>query len=56
MLAELKRLGIVFAGLDFIGGKLIEINVTSPTLIQELKRVSGLDVASRLLDIVEAGD
>jgi glutathione synthase len=52
---ELKRLGIVFAGLDFIGAKLIEINVTSPTLIQELKRVGGLDVSRRLLDIVEAG-
>lgn len=40
----LKREGIVFAGLDVIAGKLIEINVTSPTLAQELKRLSGLDL------------
>lgn len=52
---ELKRLGIVFAGLDFIGKRLIEINVTSPTLIQELRRVSGFDMSRRILDVVEAG-
>jgi glutathione synthase len=40
----LEREGIVFAGLDVIAGKLIEINVTSPTLAQELKRLSGLDL------------
>ena len=37
----LNRERIVFAGLDVIAGKLIEINVTSPTLAQELKRLSG---------------
>lgn len=52
---DLRELGIVFAGLDFIGDKLIEINVTSPTLIQELRRVSGLDMASRILDVIEGG-
>jgi len=51
---DLTRLGIVFAGLDFIGDKLIEINVTSPTLMQELQRVSGFDMAASILDRVEA--
>jgi glutathione synthase len=49
----LKREGIVFAGLDVIAGKLIEINVTSPTLAQELKRFSGLDLAKAFWDRVE---
>ncbi|MEY2934429.1 MAG: hypothetical protein RL033_5178 [Pseudomonadota bacterium] len=52
---DLVRLGILFAGLDFIGNKLIEINVTSPTLMQELRKVSGFDMAARILDRVEAG-
>jgi glutathione synthase len=50
----LKREGIVFAGLDVIAGKLIEINVTSPTLAQELKRLSGADLPKAFWDRVEA--
>jgi glutathione synthase len=49
----LKREGIVFAGLDVIAGKLIEINVTSPTLAQELKRFSGLDLPKAFWERVE---
>jgi len=49
----LQREGIVFAGLDVIDGKLIEINVTSPTLAQELKRFSGLDLAGAFWERVE---
>jgi glutathione synthase len=49
----LKREGIVFAGLDVIAGKLIEINVTSPTLAQELKRLSGLDLPKAFWERVE---
>ncbi|MCX7359729.1 MAG: glutathione synthase [Alphaproteobacteria bacterium] len=49
----LRREGIVFAGLDVIAGKLIEINVTSPTLAQELKRFSGLDLPKAFWDRVE---
>jgi glutathione synthase len=49
----LKREGIVFAGLDVIAGKLIEINVTSPTLAQELKRLSGQDLPKAFWDHVE---
>lgn len=50
----LEREGIVFAGLDVIAGKLIEINVTSPTLAQELKRLSGLDLPKAFWEKVEA--
>jgi glutathione synthase len=50
----LKREGIVFAGLDVIAGKLIEINVTSPTLAQELKRLSGFDLPKAFWEKVEA--
>jgi glutathione synthase len=50
----LKKEGIVFAGLDVIAGKLIEINVTSPTLAQELKRLSGLDLPKAFWERVEA--
>jgi glutathione synthase len=49
----LEREGILFAGLDVIAGKLIEINVTSPTLVQELKRFSGLDLPKAFWDRVE---
>jgi glutathione synthase len=37
----LREKGLVFVGLDLIGGKLIEVNVTSPTGIQELGRLEG---------------
>ncbi len=39
----LQREGVVFCGIDVIGGRLIEINVTSPTGLQELCHFSGLD-------------
>ena len=51
---DLREHGIIFAGLDFIGDRLIEINVTSPTLIQELRRVTGFDMSRRLLDFLGA--
>ncbi len=46
----LRAHGIFFAGVDFIGDWLIEINVTSPTLIQELRRVTGVDIAKVIWD------
>jgi glutathione synthase len=45
--------GLVFVGLDFIGGKLTEVNVTSPTGIQELSRHVGRDVAEDVIRWVE---
>lgn len=49
----LRQENILFAGLDVIAGKLIEINVTSPTLVQELKRFSGLDLPKAFWQRVE---
>jgi glutathione synthase len=41
--------GLHFVGLDVIGGKLTEVNVTSPTGIQELSRHVGKDIAERVI-------
>lgn len=51
---ELKRRGIVFAGLDVIGDWLTEINVTSPTCIRELDSEYGLNIAGDMFDALEA--
>ncbi len=50
---ELKRRGLIFVGIDVIGDYLTEINVTSPTGAQQLKRFSGADAAVALWDCVE---
>jgi glutathione synthase len=49
----LRALGQVFVGIDVIGPWLTEINVTSPTGLQEAGRFSGRDLAGELLDVVE---
>jgi len=51
---ELKRLGLLFVGIDVIDGNLTEINVTSPTGIRAIKRVGGPDLAVLFWDAVEA--
>jgi glutathione synthase len=50
---ELKRRGLLFVGLDVIGDFLTEINVTSPTCVQELDRQFGLNIAGALFDAIE---
>ncbi|MEO1318295.1 MAG: glutathione synthase, partial [Pseudomonadota bacterium] len=50
----LKEHGLIFVGIDVIGGYLTEINVTSPTGIQELERFSGINAAAAIWDAVEA--
>jgi glutathione synthase len=50
---ELKRRGQIFVGIDVIGDKLTEVNVTSPTGIQELKRFTGIDAAAIFWDCVQ---
>ncbi|HSY22005.1 MAG TPA: glutathione synthase [Polyangiaceae bacterium] len=45
--------GLIFVGLDFIGGKLTEVNVTSPTGIQELSRHVGRDVSESVIAWIE---
>ncbi|HET6343690.1 MAG TPA: glutathione synthase [Myxococcota bacterium] len=44
---------LFFVGLDVIGDKLIEVNVTSPTLVQELRNLGGPDLAKEVIDAVE---
>jgi glutathione synthase len=50
---ELRRRGLLFVGLDVIGDFLTEINVTSPTCVQELDRQFGLNIAGTLFDAIE---
>ena len=50
---ELKRRGLIFVGVDVIGEHLTEINVTSPTGAQQLKRFAGVDAAARMWDVIE---
>ncbi len=52
--AELKRRGVLFAGLDVIGTVLTEINVTSPTGVRELDRHFGVNLCAKLFDRIEA--
>ncbi len=49
----LRERGLVFVGIDVIGGMLTEINVTSPTGIQELERFDGTNVAAMLWEAIE---
>jgi glutathione synthase len=53
MAPRLAADGLFFVGLDFIGGKLTEVNVTSPTGIQELSRHVGRDVAEQVIEWAE---
>ena len=51
---ELRRRGQVLVGIDVIGDKLTEVNVTSPTGLQELKRFSAIDATSLFWDVVQS--
>ena len=52
---ELKRLGLIFVGIDVIGGKyLTEINVTSPTGIVAIDKFNGTDTSGMIWDAIEA--
>ncbi len=51
---ELKRRGLVFVGIDVIGGKwLTEINVTSPTGIQAIDKFNGTDTPALIWEAIE---
>ncbi|WP_420569446.1 glutathione synthase [Thalassovita sp.] len=51
---RLKEKGQVFVGIDVIGDYLTEINVTSPTGIQELERFDGTNTAEKIWQAIEA--
>ena len=50
---SLKEKGLLFVGIDVIGNYLTEINVTSPTGIQELSRFENANIASLIWDAIE---
>lgn len=49
----LREKGQILVGIDVIGGSLTEINVTSPTGIQELERFDGVNVAEKIWQAIE---
>jgi glutathione synthase len=51
---RLERDGLYFVGLDIIGDYLTEVNVTSPTGIQEIDRLNGVNLEARVIDFVES--
>lgn len=51
---SLRADGLVFVGIDIIGGLLTEVNVTSPTGIQELEELTGLCASARVIQWCEA--
>ena len=50
----LKEQGLVFVGIDVIGGWMTEINVTSPTGLQEIDRFDGVSLEAQIWDAIEA--
>ncbi len=50
----LKEQGLIFVGIDVIGDVMTEINVTSPTGIQEIGRYDGTNLAGQIWDAIEA--
>ena len=50
---DLRAAGLFFVGIDVIGGKLTEINVTSPTGMQEIDRLDGVKLETTVLERLE---
>lgn len=48
-----KELGLYFVGLDIIGGFLTEVNVTSPTCVQEINAFDAVKLEAKIIDFVE---
>ncbi|MEN2988026.1 glutathione synthase [Tistrella sp. BH-R2-4] len=51
---SLKAQGLIFVGIDVIGDYLTEINVTSPTGLQEIERFDGTNLAASIWDAIES--
>jgi glutathione synthase len=49
----MRERGMLFVGLDVIGGFVTEINVTSPTGVREIDRQFGTDIAATLMDAID---
>ena len=52
--AKLRQDGLIFVGIDVIGGYLTEVNVTSPTGIREIDRLDATNIAHQVIKWVEA--
>jgi glutathione synthase len=50
---ELQKLGLYFVGIDIIGQYLIEVNVTSPTCLQEMNRLYDVTLENKVIEFVE---
>ncbi|MCX7361251.1 MAG: glutathione synthase, partial [Alphaproteobacteria bacterium] len=50
----LARRGLIFVGIDVIGDYLTEINVTSPTGLQQIDRFDGVSLEAQIWDRIEA--
>jgi glutathione synthase len=50
---HLQKLGLYFVGIDIIGDYLIEVNVTSPTCLQEINRLNNVKLEERIIDFAE---
>ena len=53
MAPRLAADGLYFVGLDVIGGFVTEVNVTSPTGIQEIDRLDGVCLEAKVVDFIE---
>ncbi|MBM3609130.1 MAG: glutathione synthase, partial [Alphaproteobacteria bacterium] len=51
---ELKKMGLLFVGIDVIDGNLTEINVTSPTGLRAIRKLGGPDLAHDIFEAIEA--
>ncbi len=51
---ELKRRGLLLVGLDVIGDRITEINVTSPTCMREIEGAYDINIAAKLFEAIEA--
>ena len=50
---HLLEQGLTFVGLDIIGDHLIEVNVTSPTCLQEMERITNKPLADQVIHFTE---
>jgi glutathione synthase len=51
--SDFKKSGLYFVGLDVIGGWLTEVNVTSPTCVQEIDAFDGVKLEEKIVDFIE---
>lgn len=51
---ELKKRGLLLVGLDVIGDRITEINVTSPTCMREIEAAFDINIAAKLFEAIEA--